>query len=337
MIMKKAVLITGGAGYIGSHVGYFLHQQGYQIIILDEFIHAQPTPTFTTVIRGSINNLSLLQKTLTSYPIDAVIHCAALCDVADSTKNPLPYYQTNVNGMVTLLDTMARAGVYKLIFSSSCAVYGEPETIPIPEEHFQRPISPYGKTKMIDELVIKDCAQIEGINAMVFRYFNVAGAMPEYGLCEWHVPEIHLIPRLLLSAYEGIPFTIYGNDYDTADGTAIRDYIHVWDIAIAHSIALKKLDQGYPSDTFNIGLGKGYSVKEIVAMVERVTKKNIPINYDNPRAGDPAQLIADSTRAYHILGWKPRFSELPFIIQSAFNALQNVSATREHKIITKLV
>lgn len=334
--MKATVLITGGAGYIGSHIGYLLAQHDYSVIFIDDFLHNQPNPSFANVVRGTLNDQSFLNTLLSSYPIDAVIHCAALCDIAHSIKNPLAFYQNNVGSTLSLLQSISRAGIKKIIFSSSCSVYGNPQEELLAEDHPKNPLSPYGKSKLIAEEIIKDICNAQGIRAIIFRYFNVAGAMPEYGLYEWHKPETHIIPRLLEAVRSGISFTLYGNDFPTADGTAVRDFIHVWDIAHAHLLALEKLNQGYPGDSFNLGTGHGHSVKELIHMIEKIQKKKIQVQLACKRSGDAAQLIADPRRAHQILGWRPRFSDLSFILRSALVSYEYMMQAHNYQIITSL-
>lgn len=315
--MSNAILITGGAGYIGSHISYLLAQQNHSVIILDDARHNQPINfSWTTLIKGNFGNIALLESLFSHYHIDAVIHCAASIEVGQSVKDPLSFYENNVGSTVQLLKIMQAYNVTKLIFSSSCAVYGIPQIIPIPENHPKNPISPYGKSKLMVETILEDARNAYGLQYINLRFFNAAGVLFNVGLGEYHQPETHLIPLLLRAAYEHRPFYIYGIDYATADGTCIRDFLHVWDIAHAHSKALAYLDQNQ-SGSFNLGSGKGISVKEIIEHVESISGKKIGIKIGARRPGDPSHLIADISKAQSLLGWYPEHSFLDFIIQTA--------------------
>lgn len=314
----KTVVITGGAGYIGSHVGFAFASQGYNVIVLDNFRHGQQfNHAWATVIRGDYGDAQLLEKIFTSYSVHAVIHCASLIEVRESLSNPLSYYHNNVSNTVTLLQAMHAHGVRKLIFSSSCAVYGTPQQIPITEDHPTAPISPYGRTKLMIETIMRDSCAAHGLAFVALRYFNAAGAYPEYNLGEQHVPETHLIPLALQAAYYGKPFSIFGTKLPTPDGSCVRDFVHVRDIADAHLRALEHLDKGLPSDIFNLGMGCGYSVKMVLDAVQRVTGKKMIILEQLAREGDPAVLVADASKARDVLRWETRFSGLEFIVASA--------------------
>lgn len=313
------VLVTGGAGYIGSHTAWLLTQQGYRVIVLDSLVHEQRfTHPWATFIHADLADTAVLKNVFAHYNIDAVMHFAASIEVGESVKNPLKFYDNNVTNTMHLLATMVEYGVTKFIFSSSCAVYGIPHQVPIHENHPKDPISPYGKTKLIIEQALEDLAIAHGLSFVVLRYFNAAGALPEHGLGECHRPETHLIPLLLRAAYLQKPFSIFGTDHPTKDGTCVRDFLHVLDIAQAHVLALKHLEDSRPSEAFNLGTGHGYSVKQMVETVERITGMPITITYAAKRAGDPAQLIADPTKAQTLLLWQPRYSDLEFIIRSAW-------------------
>jgi UDP-glucose 4-epimerase len=312
------ILITGGAGYIGSHVAYLFAQNGYKVILLDTYIHNQYcNPSWATVIKKDFADPEALHSIFTQNMVVAVIHCAALIEVGESVNNPSAYYQTNVAKTIMLLENMLKHGVKKIIFSSSCAVYGVPEFLPLTEQHTKKPISPYGTTKLMVETILDDFNKAYGMEYVCLRYFNAAGALPEQGLGEQHIPESHLIPRTLQAALEQIPFLVFGNDYATKDGTAIRDFVHVLDIAQAHCNALEHLSKGLPSDAFNLGTGKGFSIKEVLEMVETVCNVPIKVLHQKRRPGDPALLIADPSHAESILGWKPHYSKLDYIIRSA--------------------
>jgi UDP-glucose 4-epimerase len=314
----QTILIAGGAGYIGSHTAYLLAKHGFQVIIIDSFVHQQQfSPSWATIIRGDFADIQLLEKIFTQYQISAVMHFAAFIEVGQSVKNPLAFYENNVSKTITLLQTMLQHNVRHVIFSSSCAVYGIPEYLPLTEEHPKRPISPYGKTKLMIEEVLTDAAKAYDFKYVSLRYFNAAGALPEEELGEQHKPETHIIPLLLQAARNQSPFTVFGNDYQTKDGTAIRDYLHVLDIAQAHVLALHHLQQGNPSDYFNLGTGNGFSVKEMIETVEQLHHCSLKIIWEKRRAGDPSILVADPYKARSILQWQPRFSDIEFIIRSA--------------------
>ena len=316
--MLPSILITGGAGYIGSHTALLLAQLGYQLIIVDSFVHKQQfAPTWATVIQQDIGNTQALDDIFASHNIQAVMHFAACIEVGQSVIDPARFYENNVKNTLGLLNCMLKHGVKKIIFSSSCAVFGSPEQPTLNEEHSKKPLSPYGNTKMMVETILEDFHKAYGLEYVILRYFNAAGAWPEHGLGEQHDPETHIIPLLLRAVLSGKPFTVFGNDYPTPDGTAIRDYVHVRDIAQAHVLALKHLEHGNPSDSFNLGTGNGISVKQMVEAVERVTHCKLPIIWGARRAGDPAILQADPTKAHTLLNWHPHYSDIDFILQSA--------------------
>jgi UDP-glucose 4-epimerase len=318
MRMRKAVLITGGAGYIGSHVGLVMAQLGYEVVVLDSFRHKQPFEhAWATVVRGDYGDAALLKQLFSTYHIHAVVHCASLIEVRESVDSPLLYYHNNVSNTVTLLQVMLEHGVKKLIFSSSCAVYGAPQQIPIPESHPTNPISPYGRTKLMIELIMQDASMAYDLQYVALRYFNAAGAYPEFNLGEMHTPETHLIPIALQAALSGKPFSIFGTRLPTPDGTCIRDFVHVRDIADAHARALAHLDADLPSDIFNLGTAHGYSVKTVLEAVQRLTQKKLMVLEKPSRLGDPAVLVADAARAHDILKWQPQFSQIDFIVRSA--------------------
>jgi UDP-glucose 4-epimerase len=316
---KHTVLITGGAGYIGSHVGYACARAGYQVIVLDSFVHNNYfSPHWATVIKGDYGDAHLLQTIFSSYAIDAVIHCAGSIEVGESVRNPLAFYENNVSKTIVLLQQMIHRNVRNFIFSSSCAVYGQPHFIPLTEAHQLQPMSPYGHTKAMIEQLLQDVAHIHHLRFVALRYFNAAGAFPEEYLGEQHLHETHLIPLMLDALLMKKPFTIFGGDYNTKDGTAVRDFVHVRDIAHAHLLALEHLHAGYPSDCFNLGTGVGYSIKEIVEMMQRISGIALKTIVAPRRVGDPDVLIADSHKAQMILQWKPYYSDLEYILKSAF-------------------
>jgi len=317
--MKKTVLVTGGAGYIGSHIAWLLAQHQYQVIILDKLIYGQPSSfPWATFVYGDYGDHSLLQQIFAQYQIETVIHCAAFVEVGRSVKKPLVFYDNNVAKTCTLLDLMLQHGVKKIIFSSSCAVYGIPQSVPICEDELRTPISPYGTSKLMVETILDDVQKAHGLSYIAFRYFNVAGALPEYGLGERHDPETHIIPLLLQAAYEHKPFIMYGTDMPTPDGTCMRDYVHVFDIANAHLLALDYLEKGNESFCLNIGSGTGVSIRQMILTVEHICKTNITVQEVDRRAGDPPRLIADIGRVATILAWRPRYSQLDTLVHSAY-------------------
>lgn len=324
--MKNSILITGGAGYIGSHTALLMAQQGYNVIIVDALLHGQKFDyPWATCIKGDIADTAILRTIFTEYNIHAVMHFAAFIEVGKSVKAPLEFYENNVTKTLTLLQVMLEYNVKKFIFSSSCAVYGEPQTLPLTESHPKNPISPYGKTKLIVEMALQDLHIAYGLHYVGLRYFNAAGALPEFGLGEHHEPETHVIPLLLRAARNGTPFYIYGNVHQTPDGTCLRDFLHVWDIAHAHAQALKHLDAGHPSDFFNLGTGKGISVKELLQLVEKTTNTKINSITHDARPGDPAILVADPLYAYTVLGWQPNYSDIQYILKTAYAAEHNLT------------
>jgi len=316
------ILVTGGAGYIGSHTAFLLAQKGYRVIVLDLLLHGQTfNHEWAHFIHGDVGNQKTVEDIFTHYTIDAVMHFAAHISVGDSVKAPLTYYENNVINTTRLLRTMLNHNIKKFIFSSTAAVYGTPTIVPIPENHSTNPINPYGKTKLIIENILKDVHAAHDLQYVALRYFNAAGALPEYSLYEQHKPETHITPLLLKAAQQNKPFYVFGTDYQTNDGSCIRDYLHVWDLAHAHVAALEHLQQNKPSDVFNLGTGKGISVKEMINAVERICKTKLKIINQKRRAGDPPILVADPSRALNILGWKPQYSHIDFILKSAYAAL----------------
>ncbi len=337
---KKTILLTGGAGYIGSHTAWLLAKKGFHVLILDDlsqtsFFSSSFSHRWAEFVQGDYGDAQLLARLFTSYRITAVMHFAAFTVVGESVQHPLNYYQNNVSKTVTLLDAMVKHNVLAMIFSSSCAVYGNPLFVPLTEEHPRVPVSPYGTTKYMVELMLKECEAAYGLQYVALRYFNAAGALPYEGLGEQHVPETHGIPLLLQAAVTGKPFYLFGTDYETKDGTCVRDYVHVRDIADAHYKALLHLIQyKNPSDVFNLGSGVGHSVKELIAAVEYVTKKELLVIPTARRKGDPAALVADPAKAMTILQWKPVHSDLALMIKSAWlfeQSLEHVRTTLSAK------
>jgi UDP-arabinose 4-epimerase len=307
-----SILVTGGAGYIGSHTCKALRNAGFDPIAYDNLTRGNPESVQWGPLEiGDINDNTRLRETLKRSRPAAVIHFAAFAYVGESNLNPTLYYQNNIGGTAALLDVMHECGVSKIVFSSSCAVYGTPSVIPITEELSYAPINPYGTTKMICERMLRDCAAAYPLSFIALRYFNAAGADPDGEVGECHVPETHAVPLLLEAAAGGRNnFIIFGDDYSTPDGTCVRDYIHVSDLADAHVKAVRALLEGAESTALNLGTGRGWSVREVVGTVRQVTGCNITVTVGARRPGDPPILVADATRARHQLGWRPRYADL---------------------------
>ncbi len=325
---KPSILVTGGAGYIGSHTALLLEQSGYDVIILDNLVYGHrdlvESALQARLITGDINNRNLLDNLFNLYSIEAVVHFAAYAYVGESVENPAKYYRNNVVGTLTLLEAMVEAGVKKLVFSSTCATYGVPAAVPQSEEQPQNPIKPYGASKQMVERILSDFAVAYGLNSVIFRYFNAAGAHPSACLGEDHAPETHLIPLVLQTAM-GLrdAVSIFGSDYPTPDGTCIRDYIHVMDLAQAHVLGLEYLlkeDQASNgvSEAFNLSNGSGFSVKEVIEVAREVTGCAIPVKLCDRRAGDPPALIGCSDKVQRVLNWQPIYPHLSSIIKHAW-------------------
>lgn len=314
------ILVTGGAGYIGSHNVLALIEAGYEVVIFDslEIGHVEFVETLKNIqakgkvvdfIKGDLQNLSQIKSVFEKYKIDAVVHFAAYSQVAESVKNPQKYYYNNVYGTLNLLNAMLENDVKRIVFSSTAATYGEPVYVPIDEKHPQTPINTYGKTKLMIESIMDDYDNAYGLKSVRLRYFNVAGADSQSRIGEWHDPETHLIPNVLKSTFgQGRVFQMFGDDYDTKDGTCVRDYINVEDLALAHVLALKYLENGGETNYFNLGTQNGNSVKEVFSCCEKVTGQNIPVEICPRRQGDPAVLIADNNKAQDVLNWMPQKS-----------------------------
>ncbi len=313
------MLVTGGAGYIGSHTAKALSRAGYQVVVYDDLSAGhREAVRFGPFVEGDLADLELLRTTLRRFAVGAVVHFAALLAVGESVHDPLRYYRHNVGGTLTLLEAMAAAAVPRLVFSSTCAVYGEPEETPIAETHPTRPINAYGETKLAIERALPHCRRAFGLQAAVLRYFNAAGADPDGELGEDHDPEVHLIPRAIQAATGGAPLEIFGDDYPTPDGTCLRDYVHVSDLADAHVLALQALEETGRAATVNLGSGRPSSVRDVVAMVERVTGRPVPVRLAARRDGDPTVLFAESRLAAAGLHWRPRHSDLETIVRTAW-------------------
>jgi UDP-glucose 4-epimerase len=321
--MKPTILVTGGAGYIGSHAVLALKQAGYQVVILDNLVYGHrdlvEQVLQVELIVGDTTDRPLLDRLFVTHQIDAVMHFAAYAYVGESVNEPAKYYQNNVVGTLTLLEAMLAAGVKKFVFSSTCATYGVPKTVPIPEDHPQEPINPYGATKLMVERMLADFDPAYDFKSVCFRYFNAAGADPQGLLGEDHSPETHLIPLVLMAALgKRESVSIYGTDYPTPDGTCIRDYIHVTDLAQAHILGLEYLLKGGNTTVFNLGNGNGFSVKEVIDMARKVTGREITAVESDRRPGDPPALVGSSDRARQILGWNPQYADLRDIITHAW-------------------
>ena len=321
------ILVVGGAGYIGSHMCKYLSKQGYTPIVLDSLVMGhREAVQWGPIYQGCMSNAEVLDQIFTNHAIKVVMHFAAFCYVGESVTKPLIYYHNNVNNTVRLLESMLRHDVERFIFSSSCATYGKPKDVPITESQGQKPINPYGKTKLIVEQMLEDFESAYGLRSISLRYFNAAGADPDGEIGESHDPETHLIPLVIQTAL-GIreEVQVFGNDYPTPDGTCVRDYIHVNDLAQAHLLAMEMLLNGHPSDQYNLGIGEGYSVNEVIERVGKTTGKRVPVRITERRAGDPPILIASNKKATEELGWKPCYSDLNTVIETAWNWHQNYS------------
>jgi len=316
-----AILVCGGAGYIGSHAVHQLIARGEEIAIVDNLQtgHRGALHPRAAFYEGDIRDAALVDRIFTERSIEAVIHFAANSLVGESMEKPLLYFNNNVYGMQVLLEGMVRRGVDKIVFSSTAAVYGEPNRVPIHEDDETNPTNTYGETKLTMEKMMKWVSRADGVRYVSLRYFNAAGALPDGSIGEDHKTETHLIPLILqVPTGRRSHITIYGDDYPTPDGTCLRDYIHVVDLADAHMCALDYLRRGGESDIFNLGSGSGFSVKEMIAAAEKATGRTIAVEIGARRAGDPAQLIASSEKARTVLGWQPQFTDVEEVIGTAW-------------------
>jgi UDP-glucose-4-epimerase GalE len=316
----KSVLVTGGAGYIGAHACKALSQAGYTPITYDNFVYGHPEAVrWGPLEKGDIADRKQLEMVMQKYNPIAVMHFAAYAYVGESVENPAKYYRNNAAGTLSLLESMRNCNIDKIIFSSTCATYGMPEQIPIYESHPQNPINPYGRSKIIIEWALQDFAAAYDLKFVSLRYFNAAGADPDVEIGEDHDPETHLIPLVLEVALgKRNQLEIFGTDYATPDGTCVRDYIHVSDLANAHLLALEYLIGGGQSDVYNLGNGNGFSVKEVVAAAMKITGCDIPCLEVDRRPGDPAVLVGSSDKIRDVLGWQPRYNNLDTIITTAW-------------------
>jgi UDP-glucose-4-epimerase GalE len=318
--MAKNILVTGGAGYIGSHTAKALARAGYRPVTYDSLVYGhRHAVKWGPFVEGDIADTAKLERVIKEEAIDAVVHFAAFAYVGESVTKPEIYFQNNVVGSLSLLDAMRHTNVKPIVFSSTCATYGMPDRMPITEETLQRPINPYGETKLMIERALAWYGPAHDIRSVSLRYFNACGADPEGEIGEEHDPETHLIPLILDAALgKRAAIDVYGTDYPTPDGTAVRDYIHVQDLAEAHVKALAYLFEGGETTQVNLGTGTGNSVREVIDAVERVTGRSVPRREVARRAGDPPELVADPTKANRLLGWKPAMSDIDSIIRTAW-------------------
>lgn len=316
----KSILVVGGAGYIGSHMVWYLGQLGRDIIVIDNLSSGHEDAILSgRFIKGDLSDKIFLDLVFKENEIDAVIHFASSIQVGESMVNPEKYYQNNVVNSLNLINTMISHGVKKLIFSSTAAIFGNPSYSPIDEAHPLKPINTYGHTKLMFETILADYDRAYGLKSVCLRYFNAAGGHPEGILGERHDPETHLIPLVLDAASGRRPYiTVFGQDYDTADGTCVRDYVHVLDLAEAHWLALNYLTNGGESEAFNLGNGNGYSVSEVITTVEKITNTSVCMKYGPRRVGDPDVLVANADKIKTLLDWTPKFPELSDIVQHAW-------------------
>ena len=315
-----AILICGGAGYIGSHVNKQLNKEGYETIVFDNLIYGhREAVKWGRFIKGDLSKIEDIENVFRKTHIDAVLHFAAFAYVGESVKEPEKYYFNNVNNTLNLLKVMRRYNCDKIVFSSTCATYGNPNIVPITEDMPQNPINPYGASKLMVERILKDYQEAYKLRYAILRYFNAAGADPEGEIGESHDPETHIIP-LVLDAASGKrkDIKVFGTDYDTPDGSCIRDYVHVTDLADAHVKALRYLEEGNPGDCFNLGNAVGSSVLEVIEAVKRVTQKDFPVILSERRPGDPAKLVGSSDKIRTKLGWEPKYADIDTIVAHAW-------------------
>jgi UDP-glucose 4-epimerase len=322
-MQTPTILVTGGTGYIGSHAVLALRDAGYEVVILDNLIYGHrdlaETVLKVELVEGDIGDRTLLDRLFKTREFTAVMHFAAYAYVGESVSQPAKYYRNNVVGTLTLLEAMCDAGIQNFVFSSTCATYGVPQQIPIEENQPQKPINPYGMTKLMVEQMLDDFDRAYGLRSVRFRYFNAAGADPQGRLGEDHNPETHLIPLVLLTALgKRESISIYGTDYDTPDGTCIRDYIHVTDLAQAHVLGLEYLLKEGSTEVFNLGNGRGFSIQEVIEAARAVTGHPIPVVLADRRPGDPPVLVGSAEKAKRILGWQPQYADLESILAHAW-------------------
>jgi UDP-glucose 4-epimerase len=323
LVNARRILVTGGAGYIGSHTVRLLLQQGYDVAVVDDlskgYKHNVPG---NRLFKLNLSETAALTELMRQTRCEAVIHFAAFIAVGESMREAGRYFTNNVGGSLSLLNAMVQAGVKHMVFSSTAAVYGNPHTSPILETFPIQAVNPYGESKVMVETLLRWFDAIHHLTSVCLRYFNASGADPEGQIGEEHEPETHLIPLILRAVETGNPITVFGNDYDTPDGTCIRDYIHVDDLAQAHILALEHLLSGGASDQFNVGTGTGHTVMEMIRAVEEVTGRKVPYVVGPRREGDPPALVAASDKLRNTLGWKPQYTEIQTIIRHAWNFAQ---------------
>ncbi len=327
-VTGSSVLVTGGAGYIGSHAVKALADAGYDVCVFDNLSagHREAVSRIAnrypdrrvTLVVGDVGDRAAVARALTESQAQAVMHFAARLSVGESVREPAKYYETNVTGTLAVLAAMADVGVHRFVFSSTAATFGEPVAIPIDEDHPQVPINPYGETKLAVERALGHLGAATPMRAVIFRYFNAAGADPDGLLGEDHSPEEHLIPRAIAAVMTGKPLQIFGTDYPTPDGTCVRDFVHVSDLASAHLAGLTSLEAGGASAAYNLGMGDGVSVRELVASVARVTGRDVPHVVGPRRPGDPSSLVATSARVRAALAWEPQYGDLDTIVRTAW-------------------
>ncbi len=318
----KSILVVGGGGYIGSHMVLKLQAKGFTPLVLDNLStgHRHAVKDAELIV-GDMGDSALLEQIFSSRPLVAVMHFASCIEVGESVTNPGKYYHNNVANSLNLLRVMQQAGLRHFIFSSSAAVYGEPEYTPIDEAHRLLPVNPYGRSKLMVEQILEDFSRSQGLRYIALRYFNATGADPQRRLGEEHPQETHLIPLVLqAAAQQRAAITIFGRDYPTTDGTCIRDYVHVDDLCEAHLLSLQALLAGAPSKSYNLGIGRGYSVQQIIEVAEQVTHRKIPCQEGPRRPGDPAILVADPSAAMHDLCWQPRYTDIATMIEHSWLA-----------------
>lgn len=315
------VLVTGGAGYIGSHTAKALAQAGANPIVLDNLSRGHRWAVrWGTLLRGDLADPEFLRAVFARHSIDAVVHLAALAYVGESMQQPGLYFRNNAGGALNLLEAMREANVRRIVYSSSCATYGNVSTVPIGEETPQRPVNPYGESKLMVERMLHWFAAAHGLEWVALRYFNAAGADPDGEIGESHSPETHLIPLAIAATAGDIPsIEVFGTDYPTPDGTCLRDYIHVMDLAEAHRLALEYLAAGGASTAFNLGTGQAVSIRGVLGAVQQVAGKPVPVRYGPRRAGDPPELVADTAKARQLLGWQPRYTDIAALVSTAWD------------------
>jgi len=320
----SGVLVTGGAGYIGSHAVKALVRAGHEVVVYDDLSagHEEAVRLASggkaALVVGDVCDTRRLTETIQAHGIDAVMHFAAWLSVGESVRNPAAYYRNNVTGALSVLDAMLAGGARHLVFSSTAAVFGNPQFTPITEDHPKAPINAYGETKLAIERALPHFARAYGVESIALRYFNAAGADPDGDLGEHHDPEVHVIPKAIDAALGRGSFQLFGDDYDTPDGSCLRDYVHVTDLATAHVLAVDALRAGATSRTYNLGNGKPTSVREIIDTVARVTRRDVPFTTAKRREGDPAILFASSERIRRELGWRPQYEDVDAIVETAF-------------------